>query len=83
LYLCILIKNNSYANINISSSKDDEAGELEQFEEKESDDENGEDDEYGPRKLVKQDIKDIADMSDYEDGDEEVEQESYEIKNIY
>jgi initiation factor 1A len=75
---------NSYANINIGSSKDDETEELEQFEEKEGEEKESEeeDDEYGPRKLVKQDIKDIADMSDYEDGDEEVEEVEEEAKHI-
>jgi initiation factor 1A len=65
----------SYANINITSSKDEQA----EDDINEMDEDGEEDSEYGPRKIVKQNIKDIADMSDHEEQDEE---SSYEIENI-
>jgi initiation factor 1A len=75
---------NTYANINMISSNDDDKREEEKEgseggEEDEGEDENEEKD-YGPRKLVKQDIKDIADISDDEDEtfEEDVEEKDIE-----
>ena len=59
-------------NITITDSKDEDKGEVEENEE---DEESEEENQYGPRKIYAQNIKDIADMSDYEDGEEESEEE--------
>jgi translation initiation factor 1A len=66
----------SYANINITSSNEEkEEQEAEDELGTESADEEEGENEYGPRKLIKQSIKDIADMSDNDEEDEEVEDE--------
>ena len=67
----------TYANINITSSKEEDMKENDEIIEGESESEGeGEDkDKYGPREIGKQNIKDIADMSDYEDYEENEENE--------
>lgn len=64
---------NSYVNINIISSKDEQEEENNISEGGEEAEESEEND-YGPRKIAQQHIKDIADMSDSEDEYEDEEE---------